>query len=42
MPSERELHSRKAINDNYLKTIIIFCRIPISDIDGIHIISLLD
>ena len=39
---ERELRPLKAIGDNYPKTVITYERFPMTDIDGIRIISLLD
>lgn len=39
---ERELRPLKAISDNYQKTVITYDRFPMTDIDGIRIVSLLD
>ena len=39
---ERELRPLKAIDDNYPKTVITYDRFPMTDIDGIHIVSLSD
>lgn len=39
---ERELRPLRAIGDNYPKTVITYDRLPMDDIDGIRIVSLLD
>lgn len=39
---ERELRPLRAIGDNYPKTVITYDRLPVNDIDGIRVVSLLD
>ena len=39
---ERELRPLRAIGDNYPKTVITYDRLPVDDIDGIRVVSLLD
>lgn len=39
---ERELRPLRAIGDNYPKTVITYDRFPMTDIDGIRIVSLAD
>lgn len=39
---ERELRSLRAIGDNYPKTVIVYDRFPMADIDGIRVVGMLD
>ena len=39
---ERELRPLRALDDNYPKTIIVYDRFPMRDIDGVRVVGIVD